>query len=266
MSSERGRRSIEHLAATWASIGALCSDLTDEQWALATGCPGWSVQDHVSHLVDFESVALGRPRPPADVSGLAHLANALGEDNEIGVAARRSRTGREVLDELVEVTGSRLAQLRALDDADFDREVATTAGPGVLSDLLTLRVMDSWSHEQDLRRALGRPGHGVGGPAEESVGYFCRILPAIIGKRVRPPDGTTIVVDVDGVAALRIAVSGGRAAAVDEIAEPAPVTLAMSAPTLAAIVGGRSDAPDDVVVQGDAELAEAVLAALPFLP
>lgn len=259
--------SIEHLEATWASILELCAELTEEQWKTATGCPGWTVQDNVAHLVDYEADALGRPRLEATVpEGLDHLKNPLGEANEVGVQARRARPGAEVLAELREVTAARSAQLRALTVDDLSREVATPTGPGTLADLLTLRVMDTWAHEQDIRRALGRPGHATGPVVDEAVAYWARFLPYVVGKRAGAPDGTTVVVQVGDRHRSAIEVQDGRARSVDGLEGEPTVTLAMPAPTFAALVGGRTDAPDDVAITGDEDLGRRIVAHLGFLP
>src|SRR3954453_11316213 len=111
--------SIDNLEETWAWLDALLASLSEEEWKRPTGCPGWSVQDNVSHLVDYESRALGRPAPPGDALQRPHTKNALGEGNEVGVEPRRELAGSAVLDELREVTAARLAQLRALSDDDL---------------------------------------------------------------------------------------------------------------------------------------------------
>ena len=43
----------------WGDIVWLCDGLTDEQWALPTDCPGWTVQDHVAHMIGTERMLLG---------------------------------------------------------------------------------------------------------------------------------------------------------------------------------------------------------------
>jgi uncharacterized protein (TIGR03083 family) len=53
--------SVENLAVVWASIDQLCSGLDARQWDRPTGCPGWTVKDHLSHLTDYQARALGRP-------------------------------------------------------------------------------------------------------------------------------------------------------------------------------------------------------------
>ena len=52
---------VDLMEQVWNSIGSLCSPLTEAQWKTPTDCPGWSVQDQVSHLVGAESRILGNP-------------------------------------------------------------------------------------------------------------------------------------------------------------------------------------------------------------
>lgn len=251
---------------TWRSIFDLCDGLTEQEWKRPTGCPGWTVQDNVAHLVDYEAGALGKPAPDHVPPQVEHTKNALGEGNEIGVDHRRSWTGREVLDELRDVTAERLQQLRALTPEDLTSEVTTPAGPGTLADMLTLRVMDTWSHEQDIRRALGRPGHDDGPAAREAIDYFCRFLPFVVGKRAGAPDGSTVVVEVGDLRREVIEVVDGRARAGADDPPTPTVTLSMPVATFAALVGGRSDAPDDVAIVGDRALGDAIVGALGFMP
>lgn len=258
--------SIEHLELTWQSILELCADLTEEDWKRPTGCPGWSVQDNIAHLVDYEAAALSRPRAEAPLpEARDHLKNPLGEANEVGVEARRSLPGAEVLEELREVTTERSAQLRALTEDDLAREVPTPAGPGTLADMLTLRVMDTWSHEQDVRRALGRPGHAAGPAVDEAVTYWSQYLPYVVGKRAAAPDGTTVVIEV-GSRSLAVEVVDGRARAPEAIDGDPAVRLSMPATTFGALVGGRTDAPGDVAISGDEELGRRIVANLGLLP
>lgn len=257
---------IDHLERTWRSLDEVCGALTEEEWSRSTGCPGWSVQDQVSHLVDYEAGALGRPKPEHTPGAFGHVANPLGESNEVGVDARRGLAGAAVLAELREVVEARLDQLRALTPEDLDREVATPAGPGTLADMLTLRLMDTWSHEQDIRRAVRRPGHEDGPAAEAAIAYFTRFLPVVVGKRAGAPEGATVVVEVGALQKVSIAVEGGRAKPVDGVTAEPTVTLAMPTATFAALVGGRTDAPDDVTITGDEALGRAIVANLGFMP
>lgn len=264
--SQPASPSIDHLEQTWRSIDSLCSDLTEEEWKRPTGCPGWSVQDQLAHLIDYEAGALGRPRPDHVAADLSHTKNPLGEANEVGVDFRRPRSGAEVLDEFRSVMADRLAQLRALTVDDLARPVETPAGAGTVADMLTLRVMDTWSHEQDIRRAVGRPAHASGPAVDEAVRYWSRFLPYVVGKKAAVPDGATVAFDLAGVDRFAVGVTSGRAAMLDDEVAAPTVTLTMPATTFAALVGGRSDAPDDVQVEGDGDLGRRVVGALGFLP
>lgn len=258
--------SIDNLERTWRSVLELCTGLTEEEWKRPTGCPGWSVQDNVSHLIDYEARALGQPAPDGAPLRGEHLKNPLGEGNEVGVEHRRRLRGDEVMAELREVTAARAAQLRALGPDDLAQEVVTPAGPGTVATMLRLRVMDTWSHEQDIRRALGRPGHEEGPAVEEAVGYFAGFLPLVVAKRAAAPDGAVVVFEIGEVHRSAVQVAEGRGRAVDVPPAGATVRLTMSAGTFAALVGGRSDAPDDVEVEGDQALGHRILGVLGFMP
>lgn len=257
--------SVENLATVWASIGRLCSGLPDSEWELPTGCPGWTVKDQVSHLVDYEARALGRPAPRHEPGPLPHVRNDLGRANEIGVDVRRQKSGATVLEEFRQVTAERLAQLRQLTGPDLAAPAVTAAGPGTVADLLTMRVMDSWSHEQDIRRAVGRPGHSDGPVADEALGYFTRFLPYLVGKRAAAPDGSKVVFRIGGRDPIAVEVAGGRGRMAADLQDPA-VSLAIPVPSFAALVGGRSDMPDDVGITGDRQLGRRVLESMSLMP
>lgn len=257
--------SVENLAIVWSSVDQLCLGLSAAQWDLPTGCPGWTVKDHLSHLVDYEARALGRPGPEHEPGPLPHVKNEMGQANEIGVDVRRPRPGAQVLAEFREVTGERLARLRTLTGQDLAESVTTPAGPGTMADLLTLRVMDSWMHEQDIRRATGRPGHVDGPAAGEAVGYFTRFLPYVVGKRAAAPDGSKVVFRVGGRDPVAVQMAGGRGSLAAD-AGGATVGLAIPVTTFAALAGGRSDVPDDVRITGDEALGRRVLASMGLLP
>jgi uncharacterized protein (TIGR03083 family) len=258
--------SIDNLETTWRSIDLLCSPLSEQEWKVPTGCPGWTVQDNLSHLIDYEARALGRPGPDHSPVDVSHTKNAMGESNEVGVDYRRSRPGREVLEEFREVTTARLAQLQALTEEDLGREIVTPAGPGTLADMLRLRVMDTWTHEQDIRRALGQPGHVDGPAAQEAVGFFAGFLPLVVGKRAGVTEGATVAIEIGACHRSVIEMAEGRARVIERTAVDVDVALTIPPATFAALVGGRSDVPDDVEITGDATLGHAIVAQLAMMP
>lgn len=258
---------VEQLAATWISIEKLCAGFSAEDWQQPTGCPGWTVQDQLAHLIDYESYALGRPRPEHTVADLSHTKNDMGAVNEVGVDARRALPGVAVLAEFTDVMAERLARLRALTDDELERETQTAAGPGTMRDLLILRVMDTWSHEQDIRRALGRTGHTDGPAVETAVRYLGQFLPFAVAKKAGAPEGSSVVIDVEGVATTSVVVENGRGRAVEATPDDPTCRLRMDAPTFVALVGGRTDArPDDVRIDGDEALGRRIAGNLGFLP
>ena len=124
--------------------------------------------------------------------------------------------------------------------------------------------MDSWSHEQDIRRAVGRPGHTEGPAVEEAVADFSRFLPYLVGKRAAAPDGATVVFRIGARPPVAVRWRGPREAR--GRSGDATVDLAVPVATFAALVGGRADAPADTVISGDQRLGRRVLESMAFLP
>lgn len=264
---------VEMCDEVWTRLLDLGADLTEEQWKTVTDLPGWTVQDNLTHLTDIESRLLDRPRPDHVVDPtLGHVRNDAGAHNEVFVDARRSWTGAAALDEFREVTAERLAALRALDLDGFGAESWTPMGPGTVRDLLPFRAFDSWVHEQDVRRALGRPGGLTGPAAEAAMDRIVGTLGYVVGKQVGPPDGTTVVVATTAPLArtVVVTVTGGRA--VTGGPEPDSPTVRITAPgeAWARIACGRGDASGapaagTFVVAGDADLGRRIVERLNFL-
>src|SRR5829696_5232374 len=210
---------VAELAETWASLVALGRELAADDWDRPTDCPGWTVRDQYSHVVRTESAMLGRePSPPLGAFP-PHVRNPIGEGNERDVTLRRDRPGPEVLAELEEVTAARLAALRAMDDADFAAESWGPVGPGTYEDFMAIRVFDCWVHEQDVRRAVGRPGHLSGAAVDRSLASAVGTMPYVVGKRAGAPEGASVAFDVTGATARRwaVRVDGGRARPLPEV-------------------------------------------------
>jgi uncharacterized protein (TIGR03083 family) len=237
-----------------------------------TGCPGWTVRDHVAHIVDLESILIGRPRPEHTVpDGLPYIRNGPGQFMEIGVDARRAKSLEELLAEYREVTAERLSRLAGLEDAQLD-----TMGPGFFREsrvrsFLAIRVFDLWAHEQDVRRALDRPGGLDGIPAAHSRERMLMGAGNEIQERLTPPAGTVLVFDVTGPggAVRSITFDGERGMSGAIIPDDATSTLRMDLPTLTVLACGRSDDPgarSRVVVEGDQNLASLVLEDIAVTP
>jgi uncharacterized protein (TIGR03083 family) len=259
---------IELLRQVWDDIAVLGGELRDEEWGLPTDCPGWTVRDHVAHMVGTEQMLLGRPAPEIELGDAPHVRNDIGRFNEQWVVAYRSRPPSEALADFRAVTQERLAALRALSPAQWDEEGFTPEGPGPYRQFMQIRVFDCWFHEQDMREATGRPGSLDDDPAR-----FCadrvalKGLPYVVGKKAAAPQGSSVVFELpDREYAIGV---DGRAALLDAPPAAPTVRIRTDLRTFTRLGGGRWTAADArargaVAVEGDAELADRVLADMGF--
>ncbi len=70
---------------------------------------------------------------------------------------------------------------------EFDAPTQTPVGMAPYRRFMEIRVFDCWLHEQDIRSAIGRPGHEDGPCAEMSVDEVVRALGFIVGKQACAP-------------------------------------------------------------------------------
>jgi uncharacterized protein (TIGR03083 family) len=254
--------------SAFTALDELCSSLSPDDWAKATDCPGWSVQDNLSHIIGTESTILGRPAPAHDPGEKPWIRNPIGTGNEVHVDYRRSRSPDEVLEEFREVTGDRMKALRSMSDADLGGESWTPIGQGTVRDLVAIRVMDCWVHEQDIRRAVGKPG-GLSGPiAEHAFGRHSQAMGFVVGKKVGAPDGTTVVFDVADFGEIPVGVEGKRARTLDAAPSDPTVKLSMDLETFNCLGCGRGDPAalaGNVKVAGDEDLGRRVIENMNFM-
>jgi len=259
---------VEQLSETWDSIYLLCRELTAAEWATPTACPGWDIADQVAHVVGTESMLAGRSGPPAQETAPDpdHVHNDIGRINEQWVQWLRATAPQDVLEGFRELTNQRIEQLRARGEAEWEAPSWTPVGPSTYRRFMQIRVFDCWVHEQDMRRALGRPGHDQGPAVDQAIDEIERALGYIVGKKAEAPAGSRITIDLTGPLrrSIHLAVEG-RATVVATLDRAADVTLRMASPTFAALACGRSDpAGAPVVVEGDQAWGQRIAGQLAF--
>ena len=263
---------VAELEEVWVSVNEACTGLTVAEWELPTACPGWTVRDQVSHLIGVEKTILGDPPPPSLDQEPSYIRNPFGAANEAWIEARRTVPGDEVLAELAEVSDRRLASLRAMTTEAFDVVGWSPAGQVPYREFMATRIMDIWAHEQDIRRAVGRPGGRNQAGERVSLARCAQAMPFVVGKKVSPPEGTSVLFVVTGLLGFRlpVEVSDGRARVSDQPTDQPTVTITMGQELFCRLGFGRTDPVahlDDgsVTVVGDVDLGRSVVSAMPFM-
>jgi uncharacterized protein (TIGR03083 family) len=259
------------LQETFSSFGGVLAELEPPEWHLPTGCPGWDVQDVASHIIGLEYQLAGHPDPVHTLSpDLPHVRHDDARGLEVHVDYRRGEATEEMLRQFRDATTIgmeiRQASTRAADEL--------TDGPFGWRmpywQLLSIRTFDVFAHEQDVRRAVARPGNLDGSAAAVTgdliVGFLSGLLPNRVERLVT--EDVVIEVGTGGGAAGRQIVVGAR----DRLRAPerdAPPTasITMGFGELVAFTCGRADVGEDqVTMRGDVALAAEVLKAMVVTP
>ena len=253
----------------WDSIDNLCTSLKRKEWDSTTDCPGWSVKDCVSHLIGIEHRLLGRPVPEHVPKNTKHVNNDLGLRNEIDVDLRRSCSINTILDEFREVTSERVKTLHR--QQDFSEKADSPIGTGSITDLLSIRIFDCWIHEQDIRRAIRKPGNLSGNAATHSFRRIDRTMPYVIGKKSKVEEGKSVKFAITGYTANNfvVAVESGRAKVTEGHVSPT-VSLSMECEDYLILTCGR-EPPINLIdsgrvfIRGDVHLGQSIVRQMNFM-
>lgn len=146
----------------------LLADLSPEEWARPTICPGWNVQDIAAHLLADDVGRLSRGRDGhdnpdfaagLDISTLSGLIAAIDRQNALWVEAMR-RVSPLVLIDLLRLTGEQTASYFATLDLEAIGAPVDWVGPEPAPIWLDLarEYTERWVHQQQIRDAVGHPG------------------------------------------------------------------------------------------------------------
>lgn len=257
------------LVDEWAELDRLLSGLSEEQWGMPTGLPGWRVTDVVAHLIGTEAMLSGEqvPESEIDVKSLPHVHNDIAAVNEHWVRALSDEKPAAMLARFREVTVRRTEMLKEMSQEEFDAPSWTPAGKGTYGRFMQIRTYDCWIHEQDIRDALGLPGHDEGPAVDVALDESSRALGYLIGKRAGAPEGSTVRIDLTGPIHRTYTVAvEGRAALVDEPVASPTVTIRLDSPLFLRLCGGRAEASGQsgIDLDGDVELGRRIIENLTF--
>ena len=261
------------LEDTWGRISQVLASRSERDFDALTCCPGWSVRDVVNHVTGTEMFLGGAPRPEATGPRPAHVLNELGAGNEAFVAARRHLGADEVRADFREATQATLARLRALDDTQWEAPTRGPLGERPLHQFIETRTLDCWIHLQDIRDALLEPADDHGPGEEIVVNTFEAALPFVWAKRVAPPEGSLLRVNLAGSLArsVQVEVRQGRGTAVAASDVTPLVELSTAVELFWRVMAGRINAEAFLAasatdVRGDRETARRLAASMNVVP
>lgn len=137
-------------------LESLLGGLDDQQWAAASRCEGWSVQDVIAHLVStnqFWAFSIGaalRGEPTRFLTTFDPVASPA----EL-VEAARSQASAKVLDLFVETNDELGDAIAGLDDDGWSTLGEAPPGHVPLRAVALHALWDSWIHERDIVVPLG---------------------------------------------------------------------------------------------------------------
>jgi uncharacterized protein (TIGR03083 family) len=202
-----------------AALARDLAELTPEQWAAPTACPGWDVHDVLAHVVDSaKSTRLGFARD------MIAARFDFDRQNAIGVARERRPDPADTL-----------AGLRAVAD-----RTGTPPAP------LATRLVEAFVHGEDIRRAVGLTGAYPVAEVVAALRFQLKTSVRMGGGRERAAGLTLVATDTPFT----------TDAAADENRGPAAGEIRGTALALLLAVSGRPTAPGELSGPGADQLAE----------
>jgi uncharacterized protein (TIGR03084 family) len=140
------------LAAEHDALDAIVADATEAQWTADTAADGWDVADTIVHLIQADMAAT---LAVTDAEGFQEAKANMGAGGFDSVFG--SRAGKSGADVLVWWRDERSKMLDAFRSRG-PKERIPWFGPDMSTlSFATARLMETWSHGQDVADALGSP-------------------------------------------------------------------------------------------------------------
>jgi uncharacterized protein (TIGR03083 family) len=244
--------SLGALSRTAAGLSRLLDSLDPADWARTTNVQGATVHDLVVHLVGVERYMLGQlgRREPADAPRRAdHFEVTSGLAADL-VAADSTRLARMWWLEV-------LAFIGALGELGPDHHVAYHHLAGGVRGLASVRTFELWTHDDDIRRATGRPLNPLDG---ERLSLMSSSLLGVLAGgmalsgTMQPGRTARIIVTGAGTRTYDLALALGETAGTPDI------TITVDALDLCRLASNRVALGDLAAeVEGDRSLLEPVL-------
>jgi uncharacterized protein (TIGR03083 family) len=144
---------VETVRADGAVLLDIGAGLSAEQWQLPSGCPGWRVQDVVTHMANLFWMLVDPAKlPPVDGVPTEQA-------QEAAVQARKGMSGAEALADYKEAAGPALEQLARLETIDM----AVPLGDLGTYPAALLPAAYSFDHYTHIRADLFGPRGPLGG-------------------------------------------------------------------------------------------------------
>jgi uncharacterized protein (TIGR03083 family) len=243
----------EAFQRTVRAMDALLTDLLDYEWT-ATALRGLTVQGLIGHLIgverDFHNTVRGV------VSGQPGAGDHVGS-TQGSALEQLGKSPDQTLHEWRQAVAHTVAVLPDSNEADRPAPPVSMHGLTLpLGDFLVVRAFEMWTHDEDIRRATGRP---LCPPDDATLSLMSRLaatlLPYAIARSGR---------SAPGVVRLVLTGRGGGTFTVQvgPLSDGAPdrTRLIMDTVQFCRVVADRlADTDITVDVSGDAELATAAL-------
>lgn len=244
------------------SLLTLGEQLTDAQWAASTDCPDWTVADVYAHVIGVELWM---------AAGAEALPGAPQTWIDQQVEQRRGTARADLLAELRAVVARREVQLTdELREPDAPAWWVWSGSNVPFAVQLAARTFDIWTHEQDVRRAVGLPGNLGSAGAQVTRDLILLSLPKVVARAAAAPAGSTVRFTTLGEVLTDVAVhldEQGRAALVPTHTHQSTAHATMCWESFARMSTGRTTRDDQLVwLGGDTELGERVLTRMNIAP